>query len=99
VLSRKGRLIFGVIGSVLLVVGFLGLALDVYMHIRDSQGAETYENFYGFHILWSQAAAFLVSAPFLLLGIYALTRWQLWRRSRQEGASRETIRKELKRNL
>jgi hypothetical protein len=93
---RTGHLVLGIIGAVLLTLGTLGLALRVYMHIRDGQAAETYENFYGFHIPWSQAAALLVATPFILLGTYALARWQLWRRSRQEGASIESIRKELK---
>ena len=98
-LSRKGKLIFGVIGSVLISMGVVAFALDVYVHIREGHAADTYDNFYGFHIAWSQAAAFLVSAPLILIGIWMLSRWQLWRRSRQEGVSPGTIRKELRRDL
>ncbi len=98
-LSRRGRLVFSVIGFVLLAAGVAGFALRVYMHLSEGQATDTYDNVYGFHISWSQAAAFLVSVPVILLGIYVVGRWQLWRRSRQEGASQETIRKELKRNL
>ena len=98
-LSPKGKTIFGVIGSVLGTLGAAAFALRVYVHIRDGHAADTYETYYGFHVPWSQAAAFLLSVPFILLGIYALSRWQLWRRSRQEGASVDTLRKELKRDL
>ena len=98
-LSRNGKLIFGSISFVLGAIGVAAFALQVYIHIRDGHAADTYETYYGFHVPWSQAAAFLVSVPFILLGIYALSRWQLWRRSRQEGASVDTLRKELKRDL
>jgi hypothetical protein len=82
VLARKGKLIFGTIGSVLLTLGFVGFALRVYIHIRDGHGADTYDNVYGLHILWSQAAALLVSVPLIFVGTYALVRWQRWRARR-----------------
>jgi hypothetical protein len=75
-----------------------GFALDVWVHIRDGHAADAYENFYGWPITWGQAAGGLVSIPLVLLVIYALTRWQLWRRARQAGVSMGTMRKHLKKD-
>jgi hypothetical protein len=72
------------------------LALRAYMHIRDGRAAETYENAYGFHIMWAQAATILASITLLLLIAYALRWWQAYNRARQEGVSMATILKELK---
>ena len=98
-LSRKGQLIFGIIGSVLLTLMGGGFALDVWIQIRDGHAADSYENFYGWHVTWGQAAGGLVSVPLILLVIYVVTRWQLWRRARQAGVSVDSMRKHLKKNL
>jgi len=95
--QRTRRVVISVV-FVLAMLGFVGFALRIYMQIRSGHATDTYENVYGFHIPWSQAAGFLVSVPLVLLGIFAVRQWQLWRRSRQEGVSIRTIVKDLKRD-
>ena len=85
-------------GFVMGALVFLGLSLRVYMKIRDGHGADTYDNVYGFHILWSQAAALLGSAALIVAGAYSARWWQLWKRSREEGVSVSTVAKDLKRD-
>jgi hypothetical protein len=55
-----------VIGSIFAALAVLDIgsfALRVYMHIREGVAANTYDNVYGFHIMWSQAAVVLVGRP------------------------------------
>ena len=75
---------------------FLGLSLRAYMKIRDGHGADAYDNVYGFHILWSQAAALLGSVALIGVCAYSVRWWQLWKRSREEGVSVGTIAKDMK---
>jgi hypothetical protein len=78
-------------------MGFAGFVLRIYMHIRQGQGSDTYDTVYGFHISWGQAAGMFASVALMMLVAYLLRWWQLWRRSRQEGAPVDTILKDLKR--
>lgn len=94
----SGRRIFAVIGAIFGILGVAAIALDVYLHVRFSDPTDTLRNVYGFYIPWSAAAGFLIVVPILLLGLWALRWWQLWRRSRQEGVPMATIVRELKRN-
>ena len=95
--QRTRRVVISVV-FVLAMLGVVSFALRTYLKIRSGHATDTYENVYRFHIPWSQAAGFLVSAPLILLGIFAVRQWQLWRRSRQEGVSIRTVVKDLKRN-
>ena len=93
--SRRALLSVGVsIG----VIGIVGVVLTVYLRIKTGHGADVFQNSYGQYETWGSYAGLLVAAPLILLGVFLVRRWQLWRRSRLEGISAKEILKELKRN-
>ena len=90
--SPLGKRVLLSAGAFIGVVGIVGVVLAVYFRISTGHGADAFQNGYGQYETWGSYAGLLVAAPLLLLGIYLLRRWQLWRRSRLEGV------KELKRD-
>jgi hypothetical protein len=97
--SVLGKRILGSIMVLICIVGVPGVVLSVYGRIRTGHGADWIQNAYGQYETWASYAGLLVATPVILLGIFLLRRWQLWRRSRQEGVSTKEILKELKRGL
>ncbi len=81
------------------LIGMAGVAFTAYLRIENGQGADVFRNAYGQFETWGAYAGLLLAAPLILLGVFLVRRWQLWRRSRLEGISAKDILKELKRNL
>lgn len=96
--SVLGKRILGAVGVLLGTVGIIGVVLTVYLRLSTGHGADAFQNVYGQYETWASYAGFLVAAPLIMLGIFLVGRWQLWRRSRREGVSAKEILKELKRN-
>jgi hypothetical protein len=94
-LSKRVLLSVGVLVG---VVGIVGVALAVYLRINTGHGSDAFQDGYGQYETWGSYAGLLVAAPLILLSIFLVRRWQLWRRSRLEGVSAEEILKELKRD-
>ncbi len=80
------------------VAGIVGVALTVYLRINTGHGADAFQNEYGQYETGGSYAGLLVAAPVLLLCVFLVRRWQLWRRSRLEGVSAREILEELKHN-
>jgi len=96
--SVLGKRILGSVGVLIGALGAIGLVLTVYLRIRGGRGADSFQNGYGQYETWASYAGFLVAASLILLGIFLMRRWQLWRRSRLEGISAKEILKALKRD-
>jgi hypothetical protein len=96
--SVLGKRVLGSVGVLIGIVGFAGVALAVYLRLRTGHGADEFQNGYGQYETWASYAGLLIAGPIILLGIFLLRRWQLWRRSRLEGVSAKEILEELKRD-
>jgi hypothetical protein len=97
--SVLGKRILGAVGMLIGTLGFIGIVLTVYLRIRAGHGTDAFQNQYGQYETWASYAGFLIGAPLLLLGLYLVRCWQLWRRSRLEGIPTKELIEELKRNL
>jgi type VI protein secretion system component VasK len=97
--SVLGKRILGSVGMLIGAVGVIGVVLAVYLRIRAGHGADAFQNGYGQYETWASYAGLLIAAALILLGIFLVRRWQLWRRSRLEGISSKEILEELKRDL
>ena len=96
--NSAGRRFLGVMGLIIGTILFVLVALFVYLKIRSGQGAEAFQNGYGQYETWASYAGFLDGGVLILVGMCIVGWLQLWRRSRQEGASVKKIREELKRD-
>lgn len=96
--SRAARRIITSVFAVIAILAFLSFLLQVLFHIQQGHGADTYDNVYGLHLTWAQAAASMASLVLLLVGAWVVRWWQLRKRSRQEGVSAATILEDLRRN-
>lgn len=94
----SGRRLLGTIGTLVGTLLTICVAYGVYLHVHSGLGAESFQNGYGQYSSWAAYAAELVVAPIILLGIFLVGWWQLWRRSRREGIPMKKIRRELERN-
>jgi hypothetical protein len=79
-------------------LGVITVVLTVYERLRTGHGADAFLNGYGQYETWASYAGFLIAAPVILLGMYLLRRWQLWRRSRLQGVPPKEILEHLKRD-
>jgi uncharacterized membrane protein len=96
--GTSGKRIFGAIGALIGTLMTICVAYGVYLHIHAGLGAETIRNGYGQYSTWAAYAGKLIAVPFVLLGMFLIGWWQLWRRSRREGVPIRQIRNELKQN-
>jgi uncharacterized membrane protein len=98
VASASSKRVLLSVGVLLGVVGIVGVVLVVYLRINTGHSVDAFQNGYGQYETWGSYAGLLVAAPLILLGIFLVRRWQLWRRSRLEGVSAKEILKELRRD-
>jgi hypothetical protein len=94
---RVGRAIFSVFAVLIFAAGLIGGVGTIYLRIREGHSTDTFQNVYGQHLTWGSSAGLLIGSSLLLIGMYLVRRWQIWRRSRQEGITSQEIENELKR--
>jgi hypothetical protein len=83
--SRLGKRVLGSVGALLAVLGFIEVALTVYLRIREGRGDESWVNFYGQTETWAGYAGRVMGGLLILAAGVFVGWWQFWRRSRQEG--------------
>jgi hypothetical protein len=81
----RGKLIFGAIGGLLLLMGAVAVGLTIYQHIREGRGAQPFQNVYGQFETWASYAGGIIGGSLMLLGGVLVSAWQRWNRSRLEG--------------